>query len=194
MLYFALYLLLRLAAVFATVSLFEYATHRWLMHRPRIARLLRSKYLFQTFDAHIKHHGPCYAQFNHEEDPCGLLNLAISIGSELLAVAVPATIAFFIDPITSVMLVAAALSHGILWNAVHKEMHRPQHTWFADSKIFRYLARHHFLHHRHMNTNFNTLFLGFDLVLGTQAKANEADLLEIRNETWWVRPHQAKRS
>jgi sterol desaturase/sphingolipid hydroxylase (fatty acid hydroxylase superfamily) len=44
------------------------------------------------------------------------------------------------------------------------------------------LARHHYLHHRYPNKNFNVVFPLADYVLGTNARANEADLAGMRAE------------
>jgi Fatty acid hydroxylase superfamily len=185
-----LHLLLSGLIAYVILSLLEHLTHRFLMHQQKVAKLTGNKYLYQTFRAHMAHHGPCYDVFNHEDRPCGLLNLTIRHRTELLAIALPAMMALYFDVTTTVVIITAALLHGVLWSAVHSEMHRPQKTWFAHTAIFQYLARYHFLHHRHTGTNFNTLFLGWDWLLGTAAKETEADRLEVENETWRVRPRR----
>jgi hypothetical protein len=163
------------------------------MHRPKVARFFGSSLLRTTFDDHIEHHAQCYDTFNHEDKPCGLRNLTISFISELVAVILPALVFLPFDPLTSAFLVAGAILHGVLWNAVHTEMHRPQKTWFSNTWIFRCWNRFHFLHHRHMGTNFNVLFLGADWILGTLAKITDADLAEIEQRTWRVRVRRSDR-
>jgi len=54
----------------------------------------------------------------------------------------------------------------------------------AKTAYFRYLARHHWLHHRYTNCNYN-LLLGGDYVLGVWRKANNEDLDEIRSIGLW---------
>lgn len=54
----------------------------------------------------------------------------------------------------------------------------------AKTAYFRYLARHHWLHHRYINCNYN-LLLGGDCVLGVWRNANEEDLDEIRSIGLW---------
>lgn len=49
---------------------------------------------------------------------------------------------------------------------------------FMATPYFRYLFRHHWLHHRHPDWNFN-LVLGGDFLLGTHRRATEAELREI---------------
>jgi hypothetical protein len=188
-----IFILCRVVLVYAIISLFENLVHRHLMHRRRIARLFRNPLLENTYNDHIEHHAQCYDTFNHEDRPCGLRNLTVSFFSELLVVALPALVCLAFDPLTAGFLVAGALLHGVLWNAVHSEMHRPQKTWFSRTFVFQGLNRFHFLHHRHMGTNFNVLFLGFDWILGTAAKATEADRLEIEQQTWRVRIRRAER-
>ncbi len=174
---------------YAIISLLEYAAHRWFMHR-NFARFLNSEYLRASFMEHMQHHGKCYNIFDHEEQPCGLLNLTIQFSTELLVSAPPAVALFFIDPLAACLLPMFALLHGALWSAVHQEMHRPVQTWFSSTSMFRYLNKYHFLHHRHMGTNFNTLFLGWDWLLFTAARATELDLQEIAQATWQVRPNR----
>jgi hypothetical protein len=45
-------------------------------------------------------------------------------------------------------------------------------TW----PVYRFLARYHCLHHRHLDRNFNVVFPLADYVLGTSVRANEGDL------------------
>lgn len=179
-----------LAVDYLTVSLLEYIAHRWFMHKPFFAKLTGSRYLDESWREHMHHHGACYDIFDFEEGPCGLLNLTIKNSTEILVVLAPSLLIWFIDPLTAYLLPAMALVHGILWSAVHSEMHRPQKTWFSRTWLYKYLNDYHFLHHRHPNTNFNTLFLGWDWILKTAAKATEADLQEIVRRTYRVRPRR----
>jgi len=48
------------------------------------------------------------------------------------------------------------------------------------TKYFKYLARHHYLHHKYINCNFN-LMLGGDWFLGCHRSPNKKDLVEINN-------------
>jgi len=153
-----------------------------------------SAYLMETFQEHVDHHTKCYDLFNHEEGACGLKNLTIKGVTELMLAVVPALIAFHFDWITSVMMFGAALVHAYLWSTFHSEMHRPQGTWFSKTRIFQFLARYHFLHHRHMNTNYNVIFVGWDWILFTAAKENADDREAMQHEHWRVRPMRRKAS
>jgi Fatty acid hydroxylase superfamily len=186
---FLLFHLVRsLFCAYMSAAFMEYFAHRWLMHRQRIARFFGSSVLLKLFHEHIEHHFQCFDIYDHEEGPCGIKNLSIRLTTELLAVSVPALLWFHFDWWVTVELPFVAILHGILWSAVHTEMHRPLKTWFSRSFIFQYINRHHFLHHRHPGTNFGALFLGWDWILLTRARATEEDLQEIRQQTYMVRP------
>ena len=75
----------------------------------------------------------------------------------------------------SIFSVIACMNHCI-WNKIHMEMHKPEDRFFTRWSVYKFLARHRYLHHRYSNKNFNVVFLLADYVLGTNARANEADL------------------
>ena len=186
----ALHVCTSLAANYMIVSLLEYTAHRWFMHKPFFAKLTGSRYLEATWKDHMHHHGSCYDIYDHEEGACGMLNLTIRHTTELMVVLLPALLVWFIDPLTAYMLPVMALLHGIMWSAVHSEMHRPQKTWFSRTSLYQYLHNYHFLHHRRPNANFNTLFLGWDWLLFTAARATVEDRQEIAARTYQVRPRR----
>src|SRR5205085_10888747 len=53
------------------------------------------------------------------------------------------------------------------YEGFHYLMHRPMIGWIERSRLFRFLERHHRLHHVHMGTNFNVVCPLADLSLGT---------------------------
>jgi hypothetical protein len=85
-----------------------------------------------------------------------------------------------------------------LWPMLAQFIHRYLHMRYRDvidrgpfvirvlakTAYFRYLARHHWLHHRYTNCNYN-LLLGGDYVLGVWWNANNEDLDEIRSIGLW---------
>jgi hypothetical protein len=75
-----------------------------------------------------------------------------------------------------VMFVAVMTFHHWAWNKIHLEMHKPEQRSFSAWPVYKFLARHHCLHHRYPNRNFNVVFPLADYVLGTHARANEDDL------------------
>jgi sterol desaturase/sphingolipid hydroxylase (fatty acid hydroxylase superfamily) len=61
-------------------------------------------------------------------------------------------------------------------------MHKPEDRFFAHWPAYKFLARHHYLHHRYPNKNFNVVFPLADYVLRTNARASDADLEGMRAE------------
>jgi sterol desaturase/sphingolipid hydroxylase (fatty acid hydroxylase superfamily) len=64
--------------------------------------------------------------------------------------------------------VAVAVAHGLLWSLAHREMHYPRNAWFARTRWFRFLRRHHQLHHQYPGSNFAALLPpALDWLMGT---------------------------
>lgn len=184
--------LVRFLIVYAVIGLMENITHRHLMHYKKLANYFNSPYLASCVEDHMVHHR-CYKLFDHEEGSCGLLFLGIRCTTELASVALPALICLYFDWITPVIFVVVAPLHAILWTTIHTEMHRRKGTWFRKTWLFKKMARHHFLHHRHMNTNYSGFFLGWDWILGTHAKETAEDREAMTHEHWVIRPQRAQR-
>jgi hypothetical protein len=166
----------------------EYAIHRYLMHKSNFAKFLQNRYLADTFRDHaIIHHARCYAVFDEEERSCATINIKVQSFTTLTVMALPCLLVFLIDPTTSLLLFVGAILNGAVWSEIHEEMHRPKGAWFSNLKTYRYLKRRHYLHHRHTNANFNTLFLMWDWVLGTASVETEDDRSAMQAETWRVR-------
>ena len=70
--------------------------------------------------------------------------------------------------------------HHWAWNKLHLEMHKPERRVFSTWPVYTFLARYHCLHHRHLDRNFNVVFPLADYVLGTSARATEADLIYMK--------------
>ena len=67
-------------------------------------------------------------------------------------------------------IVAVAATIGVYYAAYegfHLLMHRPAIAWIESSSFFRFLEKHHRLHHVHMGKNFNVVFPLADFSLGT---------------------------
>jgi hypothetical protein len=176
------------------MSLIEYMIHRYLMHGSKIARILNSEYLFDAYAEHaVEHHNRCYAVFDRETRACAVLNLTIKPSTSLAVALLPCLLVMPIDAVTAAVLVAGALANATIWGRIHSEMHQPKGAWFSRMWAYRYLRWRHFLHHRHPGTNFNTVFLMWDWLLGTSAIETEADRLEVILGTWRVRPDRERR-
>jgi hypothetical protein len=82
----------------------------------------------------------------------------------------------------AVMFPLVVCMHHVLWNLIHLEMHKPANRAFAKWAVFKHVARHHFLHHRYPNTNFNVALPIGDYLFGTVAKPTTADWQAMRAE------------
>ena len=54
-------------------------------------------------------------------------------------------------------------------------------AWLLNTRYMRSVARHHFVHHRHLAANFN-LLLGGDLLLGVHRRPTAADIDAMHRE------------
>ena len=82
----------------------------------------------------------------------------------------------------AVMFPMVVCLHHVIWNQIHMEMHKPEGRFFANWAAYKSVARHHFLHHRYPDKNFNVALLAGDYVFGTMAKASDADWQAMKTE------------
>lgn len=155
------------------MSFIEHQVHARLMHRPSL------KSFRKTFEAHaIVHHQQTYSDtFCDEPVPPGEdkeIRLTVHKAPiKALSVALP--LAFFSWQ-GALMFMFVVTMHHWIWNKIHLEMHKPEHRGFSKWPVYKFLARYHYLHHKHPNRNFNVVFPFADYVLGTTAKATPADM------------------
>lgn len=167
------------------MSLIEHQVHSRLMHR-------RPKFLFlrnlaarkKIFDSHaVEHHRQYRRKFHDEPVPHGedrgiRLNLREGLIESL---PVSLLLAFF-STTGAIMFPVIVCLHHLMWNLIHMEMHKPANRFFAKWPIYKSLARHHYLHHRYPDKNFNVALLAGDYLFGTMAKASDADWQAMRAE------------
>jgi sterol desaturase/sphingolipid hydroxylase (fatty acid hydroxylase superfamily) len=58
-------------------------------------------------------------------------------------------------------------------------MHKPEKRFFSDWPVYKFLGRHHYLHHKHPDKNFNVVLPLADYVLGTIIRASNLELNEM---------------
>ena len=169
------------ASVFG--SFFEFVVHKYVMHLG--LPLFGKKVLFpqQQHSHAVLHHGTYYKKFDHEDDPVGKEESILFTKEEIIAVQVGLLPAFLViawfSPVVALCFSVVAFAHNNLWNIIHHEMHQPEYPSWTKWSVYRFLARHHFLHHRHTGTNYNVVFPFADYVLNRAAKATPEDLIEI---------------
>lgn len=154
-------------------SFFEWAFHRYWLHRPWLPK--------DCFTSHtLIHHQLCkfedtFQVTDHEQEeaihfqwwggpvlvainiaPWTLLSLGLwALGIQFPYVAMVATIG------------ATILVYYVGYEGFHYLMHKPSIPFLEKSPPFRFLERHHRIHHVQMDRNLNVLIPLADLLLGT---------------------------
>jgi hypothetical protein len=159
------------------MSFIEHQIHRKLMHRKNFFSA-RTPSFKRIFEAHALVHHKHYAEIFSDEPVARGEDKEIRLTvrkAPIKAIPVAAVIAL-VSWEGAAVFVAVMTFHHWAWNTIHLEMHKPEGRVFSTWPVYKFLARHHCLHHRHMDRNFNVVFPLADYVLGTSVRANEADL------------------
>jgi len=163
------------AAVVAIVqaSFFEWAYHRYWLHRPWLPP--------QMFTAHtLVHHQLCkhddtFHVHDQEQEEAltfqwwgGPLLIALNLLPWLGAWWALSAAGLALPFAACLVTIAATIAiYYAAYEGFHYLMHRPSIGWIERSRPFRFLERHHRLHHTHMGKNFNVVCPLADLSLGT---------------------------
>jgi hypothetical protein len=148
-------------------SFFEWALHRFIMHRP----VTGFEYPFRAHA--LVHHRTFRADHTyhlvHEEDK-HTIPMAWWNGPAIIAVGMIPFVAcswiFHNWALLCGALPAASLYYGA-YEYIHWCMHLPKKRQIERSGIYFRLNGHHLLHHRYMGRNFNVVLPLADLCLGT---------------------------
>lgn len=166
------------------ISFIEYFVHRWIMHRRRLPDFVYRciPFLNKTYEQHnFLHHRKYYEEFNYEPDPYGRdidIELDVRLGAFLaFIVCIPI---WFISSTFAIVFFFTLIAHHLIWNVVHSEMHRPKYTWFSNTRIYKFLAKYHWMHHTYPGKNYNVVFPFADYVMGAYIKPNDRDNAEMR--------------
>ena len=148
-------------------SFFEWALHRFFMHRPTAGW----RYPFERHT--LVHHRIFRADHTYhvaEEKHKRTIPMAWWNGPAIVAVClVPFLIAAVLSRKWGVLCGAAIASTAYFaaYEYLHWCMHLPRQRHVERSGIFFRLNGHHLLHHRYMHKNFNVVLPLADLLLGT---------------------------
>ena len=158
------------------LSFIEHQVHRRLMHRSNVLSR-RTAGFKHMFEAHALVHHRHYSKIFTDE-PVGVgedkeIRLTLR-KAPLKAIPFAAIIALVSWQGAAVFVLALCFHHWV-WNTIHLEMHKPEQKVFSTWPIYKFLARHHWLHHRYQDKNFNVVFPLADYVLGTNARASMVD-------------------
>jgi hypothetical protein len=146
------------------ISFVEHQIHSDLIHQKNFLSK-RTASFRRVFEAHTVVHHQHYCLTVHK--------------APLQAVPIAVAIAFVSLPGAVVFLAVVTFHHWVR-NKIHLEMHKSGERFFSTWPTYKFLARHHYLHHRYPNKNFNVVFPFADYVLRTSAHASKDDLAEMR--------------
>lgn len=191
-------------------SLFEWVFHRYWLHRPWLPK--------DVFTAHtLVHHQLCkFDDTFHvvDEEQHDALTFQwwggpflIAINSALWALIMWGLSALGIMAFNPMLLVVVAVVFAIYYagyEGLHYLMHKPGIAWIENSGYFKFLERHHRIHHVQMDRNLNVLLPVGDFLLGTlvleaktagttSAKAREIARQNSRRAGPPGTPHDEKR-
>ena len=160
------------------MSIIEHQVHCRLMHKkPRLALFKNLRVRQRIFTSHaVEHHTQYRKHFHDHPLPDGEdRGIRLNVMEGLLE-SLPLTVPLFFYSVTgAIMFPVVVLIHHTIWNQIHLEMHQPKNRFFANWAAYKMVARHHFLHHRYPDKNFNVAFQIGDWLFNTVAKPSEAD-------------------
>lgn len=154
-------------------SFFEWTFHRYWLHRPWLPK--------DVFTAHtLVHHQLCKHDDTfqvHTEEQHEALSFQWWGGPFLVLLnTIPWVVASLILSLNHVPLPwlpfvitfpVTMLVYYVGYEGFHFLMHKPSVAWIERSRYFRFLEKHHRIHHNQMDRNLNVLLPLADLCLGT---------------------------
>jgi hypothetical protein len=184
----ALHILLSTIGSVLLITFGEYAIHRHAMHRKRFPKWVYriNPDMNAQFHNHaVLHHGTYYKKFDYEPSAEGkYFNLRILPGDTLrlfvLFSPLLIPLALFVSLYSAGTLLLMIVAHNLLWGVVHVQMHVPEgNAWFRDTAYFRFISRHHFMHHVRMGKNYNVVIPLADFIMGSATKPRLCDVREM---------------
>ena len=180
MYYFFLWLAVGFSLGAAADSFFEWALHRFVMHR----KLGRFDYAFERHA--LVHHRVFQADHTYHlsaEEDKNTVPMAWWNGPLLIAITqIPFAVAAWL--MGNAALVCGSLLASCLYYAayeyLHWCMHIPRRRKVERCGFFFRLNGHHLLHHRYMHRNFNVVLPLADLCLGTLLPRSKVQFAQAR--------------
>ena len=168
------------------LSIMEHRIHLNLMHIRAMPKwVYKAVPFFARFQRrhHVLHHHTYYQQFDYEPNPEGRYeNIFIRFYQSLIigAAVLPVfLLVCFVSPVVAITFGLLGFLHNRLWGVVHVQMHIPKDVFFRRWAIYRFLARHHFIHHQQPFKNLNVVVPMADWFFGTVAKPTLGDVREM---------------
>ena len=177
MMHFVVDFLAWFVALAILMSFIEHQIHRRFMHKKHFLSN-RIPALNKVFEHHaILHHRQYKEIFDDEPVAHGTdRGLRLSMREGFIEALPISALLAIISLQGAIIFELVVCLHHFIWNKIHLEMHKPEKRFFSDWPIYKFLARHHYLHHRYPDKNFNVVFPFADYVLGTNARAKRADV------------------
>jgi hypothetical protein len=171
------------------MSLIEFFVHRFLMHRRSLPHCVYQCIpgFTTVFQNHaVLHHGRYYKVFNHEDDPLGRrTSIRLDLWIALVGGGLVWALTFPLDRVVGPVFASVLFLHHLAWNCIHKEMHNPKRPWFARTRLYKFLAHYHWMHHKYPGKNFNVVLPGADFLFGKYCKPSETDIAQMRAIGIW---------
>lgn len=154
-------------------SVFEWVYHRYWLHRPWLPP--------QMFTAHtLVHHQLCKHDDTfhvHDEEQEEALTFQWWAGPVLVSIMLAPFLTAWallgprLAPAHPLAITVTAASvffaYYLAYEGFHFLMHKPTIRGIEQSAFFKFLERHHRMHHAHMGRNFNVVFPLADAMFGT---------------------------
>jgi len=162
------------------MSFVEHQVHARLMHRPNFLSKRYASYK-RVFEAHAITHHAHYSKIFTDEPvaPGEDKEIRLTVRKAPMKAMPFAALLSFLSIQAGLTFVAIVTFHHWIWNNIHLEMHKPENRFFSEWPVYKFLARHHYLHHRYQNKNFNVVFPFADYLLGTNVHATKQDKEEM---------------
>ncbi len=159
------------------MSFIEHQVHSQLMHKQSFLSRRRASFR-RNFEAHAITHHKHYLKIFADEPvaPGEDKEIRLNVHKAPIKSAPVAILLAFVSWKASLIFVLTVMLHHWLWNQIHLEMHKPVKRSFSEWPIYKFLARYHYLHHKHPDKNFNVVFPLADYVFGTHAKASDQEV------------------
>jgi hypothetical protein len=159
------------------MSFVEHFIHSELMHRNTLLAKRFPPFAKVHYNHAALHHSQYHKAFSDAPVAPGQdRHIRLDVREGVIeAIPIAALISIF-SPVGGAMFVIVVLMHHILWNQIHLEMHKSEGRFFSNWRFYKFCARHHFLHHRHPDKNFNVVLPLADFVCGTYMRPQKSDL------------------
>lgn len=145
---------------FAVMPLIEYASHRFVLHKPLFGKNGAS---YQ--DHHIDHHHRGMNESIH-------LDVHVLQRNNLLPIAAILLTVYLIGGIVAALTWLCCLTvYGEVWGQIHREAHGLGSDWIAKTWYGKEAIKHHLIHHENPKRNYGTVFPFTDWIFGTKQRS-----------------------